>query len=278
MAVAGEPLRYGSLATSTVPTGQDHELVRRLRAAGAIVIGKTRVPELCIWGWTDSAFGITRNPWDLDRTPGGSSGSGLAAVASAMVPLAHGSDGGGSIRIPAAACGLLGIKPGSGVIPGEPGHSGWCGLSSNGPLVTTVDDLALMLAVMADRPDLRKPARPSGALRIAVSVKPPIKSFDVDDAFAYAARETGALLANAGHTVDDADPPYQRRTLLALSVRRARASPKRRPGCARRIWNADPARSSPAVGSCTGSGSCARLVVSTGAPGSAASSSASTCS
>ena len=98
----------------------DHEVVRRLRAAGAVVVGLTRVPELCIFGTTDSTFGITRNPWDRRRTPGGSSGGSAAAVAAGTVPIAHGNDGMGSIRIPAACCGLVGIKPGRGRRAGRP--------------------------------------------------------------------------------------------------------------------------------------------------------------
>jgi amidase len=197
----------------------DSELVRRLRAAGAIVVGKTRVPELCAWAWTDGVFGITRNPWNLDRTPGGSSGGSAAAVAAAMTPVAHGSDGGGSIRIPAAACGLVGIKPGAGVIPGAPGRSGWKGLASDGPLATTVDDLTLVLAVLADRPDLGDVTVPSRPLRVAVSVRSPLSANDIDPAFAAAARSTGEFLASAGHTVGTADPPYEPKTLFAMGAR-----------------------------------------------------------
>src|SRR5207248_10812013 len=128
----------------------------------------------------DSAFGTTRNPWDLDRTPGGSSGGTAAAISAAMVSIGHGSDGGGSIRIPAAACGLVGIKPGSGVVPGIPGSTDWRGLSSHGPLATTVDDVALTLAVMADRPDLRDPRPPEGPLRVALSATPALVQAKVD--------------------------------------------------------------------------------------------------
>src|SRR6266545_1762673 len=108
----------------------DDERVRRLRRAGAIPLGKTTVPELCLSPSTETAaFGATRNPWNLDHTPGGSSGGGGAAVAAAMAALALGSDGGGSIRIPASCCGLVGIKPGSEVVPADAGHSTWVGMS-----------------------------------------------------------------------------------------------------------------------------------------------------
>src|SRR6478609_4230112 len=117
VAVSGEPMRIGSAGTDETPSEFDHEIVRRLRRAGAVVVGLTRVPELCVFGATDSVFGITRNPWNLERTPGGSSGGSAAAVAAGMVPVGHANDGMGSIRIPAACCGLVGLKPGSGVVP-----------------------------------------------------------------------------------------------------------------------------------------------------------------
>src|ERR1700730_10715572 len=135
--VAGMPTRHGSLATPAAPRTADDELVRRLKAAGCIVIGKTNQPEMAIWHFTQSRLGITRNPWNLDRTPGGSSGGAGASVASAMVPIAQASDGGGSIRLPAAFCGLFGIKPGPGVVPVAGGHGEhWFGMTQWGPLAT----------------------------------------------------------------------------------------------------------------------------------------------
>jgi amidase len=104
--VAGEPMRDGSAATDSAAQSADHEIVARLRAAGAVVVGITRVPELCVFGTTDSVYGTTRNPWNVKRTSGGSSGGSAAAVASGQVPFAHGNDGMGSVRIPAANCGL----------------------------------------------------------------------------------------------------------------------------------------------------------------------------
>ena len=155
--VTGEQTRLGSAASLATVSAGDHPVVARLRAAGAIVVGLTNVPELCLVGMTDSVYGITRNPWDRDRTPGGSSGGSAAAVASAMVPIAHGNDGLGSIRIPSSCCGLFGIKPGAGVVPAadvEGSEPPWFGLSENGVLGTTVRDAALALSVMADRPEL----------------------------------------------------------------------------------------------------------------------------
>src|SRR5439155_19344244 len=124
----------------------DGQLVRRLRAAGAIPIGITNVPELMIFPWTASAAnGVTRDPWNPVRTPGGSSGGSAAAVAAGMVPCATGSDGGGSIRIPAACCGLVGMKPTRGRVSSQPHRGGWLGLSVFGGLTRTVADSAVML-------------------------------------------------------------------------------------------------------------------------------------
>src|SRR5689334_5145603 len=140
--VAGLPTRHGSAATPATPATEDDVLVRRLRAAGAVVVGKTRMPELAIWPFTESsAFGGTRNPRDLSRNAGGSTGGGAAAVAAGLVPLALGSDGGGSLRIPAANCGVVGLKPARGTVPlagGAVDH--WYGCTAYGPIAATVAD------------------------------------------------------------------------------------------------------------------------------------------
>ena len=205
--VAGEPMRVGSLATDPRPQTSDHEIVRRLRSAGAVVVGLTRVPELCVFGATDSRFGVTRNPWNRRRTPGGSSGGSAAAVAAGMVPVAHGNDGMGSIRIPCACCGLVGIKPGHGVVPSDLGNGSWFGMAENGALATTVDDCALVLSVMAGRPELAATGEP-GRIRVAVSTSAPAPFIPVDKHWAAATRQTGDLLHRAGHSVTAADPPY----------------------------------------------------------------------
>jgi amidase len=205
--VAGEPMRMGSRAMPDHPRPADHETVRRLRAAGAIVIGTTRVPELCVWGTTDSAFGVTRNPWNLERTSGGSSGGSAAAVAATMVPVALGADGLGSIRIPAASCGVVGFKPGAGLVPSDLGVSSWHGLAENGPLATAVDDAALMLCVLANRLNFCTVTPVDRALRIAVSTRSPVMGVGVDPFFASATLDIATLLAGAGHTIEPADPP-----------------------------------------------------------------------
>jgi amidase len=203
--VAGEPMRLGSSVTPGAAQEKDHPVVARLREAGAVVIGLTNMPEMSIYPFTDSAFGTARNPWDRRRTPGGSSGGSAAAVASAMVPIAHGTDGLGSVRIPAAACGLFGLKPGPGVVPAQIGADSWSGLLENGPLATTVADAALMLEVMAGtRFDLAEPS----SLRIAASVRPTGPGTVIHRSYRAAVRQCADLLASLGHTVTTDDPAY----------------------------------------------------------------------
>ena len=205
-AVAGLPTWNGSAAARSPVAEEDHEVVRRLRGAGAVVVGVTRMPELGLWALTDDETGATRNPWRTDRTPGGSSGGSAAAVAAGLVPIAHGNDGLGSIRIPAACCGLVGIKPGRGVVPAQMPVDDWFGLTEHGILATTVADAAVGLAVLAgQRPErLVEPSR----LRVAVSLRPPVLGVRPDapnrDAVAAASR----VLVGAGHDVISADPVY----------------------------------------------------------------------
>lgn len=218
VAVSGEPMRNGSLGSDPAPRTVDHPVVSRLRDAGAVVVGLTRVPELCVFGATDSAFGVTHNPWRHDRTPGGSSGGSAAAVAAGMVPVAHGNDGMGSIRIPAACCGLVGIKPGLGVVPSRLGGNNWFDMAENGPLTTTVQDAATMLSVMAADPRLAAIREP-GHVRIALSSRAPLLATPVDNHWRSAAGQVGLALREAGHSVDAADPPYTINMMGAEMVR-----------------------------------------------------------
>lgn len=206
--VSGEPMRVGSAATSPEPQQADHELVARLRSAGAIVIGLTRVPELCVFGTTDSVFGVSRNPWNTDRTPGGSSGGSAAAVAAGIVPLAHGNDGMGSIRGPAGNCGIFGLKPGGGVVPQNIGFDSWGGMSENGPLATTVSDAALMLSVFSGISELANPVEPKKPLRIAIAAGEPSVLVKLDPQWRRALEETAQVLRAAGHTVIETKFPY----------------------------------------------------------------------
>lgn len=209
--VTGEPTTHGSAALPAPPATRDDPTVARLRAAGAVVVGKTRGPELSAWGASDNVFGTALNPWDPGRSPGGSSGGSAAAVAAAMVPLALGSDGLGSIRIPAAACGVAGVKPGSGVVPMDAGGRGehWYGMTQYGPLATTAADVALGLDVLADAGDRYRTAltddRP---LRVAVSTAPPTAGIVTARHLRDAVGRAGRLLREARHHVEVGDPPH----------------------------------------------------------------------
>lgn len=208
--VAGLPTRRGSLATSPGAVEADDTMVARLRGAGAVVVGKTNLPELGAWPFTETlAFGATRNPWRLDRTPGGSSGGSAAAVAGGLVPIAVGGDSLGSIRIPAACCGLVGIKPGTGLVPRPrgAGHS-WFGMGEHGPLTTSVEDLALALSVMADG-GVASTVEPLPApLHVVTSTRPPLPGIPVGRAADEAVATVAGVLEAAGHAVTEADPPY----------------------------------------------------------------------
>ncbi|MGY1652176.1 amidase [Geodermatophilus sp. SYSU D01119] len=209
VAVAGEVATDGCAATSAGPAAADHEVVARLRAAGAVVVGITRVPELCLYAATDGPGTVTRNPWDTARSPAGSSGGAAAAVAAGVVPLAHGNDGMGSLRLPAAACGLVTLKPGRGVLPGGIGADDWSGMAVNGVLATTVDDVALGTAVLAGETsalDWTGPSDPGRPLRIAVARRSPVPGARPDGPARAAVERTARLLRGAGHVVVERDP------------------------------------------------------------------------
>ena len=158
----GVPATNGSLALKNFVPDEDNVAVARLKAAGAVIVGKTNNPEFCYRGFTDNlVYGLTRNPWDLGRTPGGSSGGAGASVAAGMTSAALGTDGGGSIRIPASFCGIVGHKPTFGAVPKDPGFRGWKTLSVDGPLTRSVRDAALIMSVIvgaAPEDDMSWPA------------------------------------------------------------------------------------------------------------------------
>ncbi|WP_460864685.1 amidase family protein [Rhodococcus aerolatus] len=202
VAVAGQVQSLGT-ASPQPPAAEDSTVVARLRAAGAVVVCTTRMPELALWPFTESpAFGATRNPWDPTRTPGGSSGGSSAAVASGMVAAAHASDGGGSIRVPAACCGLVGLKPGVGAHGLGLGAGHWQGLSTDGCVTRTVADQAAVLGVLADRP--LAPAAP-GRLLVAWSTATPAPQ-PVDPVVVDALHAVLGVLRELGHDVVPADP------------------------------------------------------------------------
>ncbi|MFF3935477.1 amidase [Streptomyces phaeofaciens] len=223
MDVAGEPTAFGCPGTYPA-VAADGEAVRRLRAAGAVVVGKTNTCELGQWPFTEGpAFGATRNPWHTDHTPGGSSGGSAAAVAAGLVPAALGSDGAGSVRIPASWTHLVGIKPQRGRVSTWPRGESFQGITVNGTLARTVADAALLLDSASGNHDLdphRPPAvdasaavgRDPGRLRIALSLKPPFTALPARLLPEVRARvlELAAKLAALGHDVVEADPPYGR--------------------------------------------------------------------
>ena len=202
---------------------RDAEPVRRLREAGAIVVGKTNAPEVGQWHFSETeAFGVTRNPWHLEHTPGGSSGGAAAAVAAGIVAGARGSDGAGSIRIPAAWTGLVGLKPQRGRVSTWPDAEAFNGLSCYGPLTRSVADSALLLDVLsgnvpADRHHVAAPPEPFAAaartapprLRVALSFATPAGAPAKVDAEHRAAIEAMAVqLTRLGHEVEERDPDF----------------------------------------------------------------------
>ncbi|MGW5494146.1 amidase [Streptomyces olivaceoviridis] len=221
MDVAGEPTAFGCCGEFP-PASADGEAVRRLRAAGAVIVGKTNTCELGQWPFTEGpAFGETRNPWNTEHTPGGSSGGSAAAVAAGLVPAALGSDGAGSVRIPASWTHLIGIKPQRGRISTWPRGESFHGITVNGTLARTVADAALLLDAASgnhDRDPHRPPAltaadavgRDPGRLRVALSLKPPFTAVParLDPVIRSRVVELAERLARLGHVVEQADPPY----------------------------------------------------------------------
>ncbi|MER6328732.1 amidase [Streptomyces sp. NPDC001034] len=219
--VAGEPTAFGC-AGDFPPAAADGEAVRRLRAAGAVIVGKTNTCELGQWPFTEGrAFGDTRNPWHTGHTPGGSSGGSAAAVAAGLVPAALGSDGAGSVRIPASWTRLIGIKPQRGRISTWPRPDPFQGITVNGTLARTVADAALLLdaASGSHAGDVHRPpaltvadavGRDPGRLRVALSLKPPFTGAPARLHPQIRARvtELADRLAASGHDVTEADPPY----------------------------------------------------------------------
>jgi amidase len=227
-AVAGRRLTYATSLLADNVVEFDHAITRRLTDAGFIVVGTTTLPEFGIVPVTESRLlGPTRNPWDTDRTPGGSSGGSAAAVASGMVPIAHANDGGGSTRIPAACCGLVGLKAQRGRVSQAPEGDSF--LVVDGVLTRTVAESAAVLDVIAgpevgDATWAPPPAEPFAAsaarvpegLRIAVTTTSPLRDAAVHAAGVQAVRDTATLIESLGHAVEEVDAPWQDDALLAL--------------------------------------------------------------
>jgi amidase len=228
-AVAGWRLTMACDLMGDFVPDADHNVVRRLRAAGFVVVGTTNLPEYGIQPVTEPRrFPPSRNPWDLDRTPGGSSGGSGAAVAAGMVPVAHANDGGGSTRIPASCCGLVGLKPQRGRISLAP-DLGDHPLVTDGVLTRTVGETARLLDVMAGyelgdatwappppEPFAHAVEREPGRLRIGVAVNPPLPDATVDPICLAAVSNTAALLEELGHEVVEIEPNWTNPALLPL--------------------------------------------------------------
>jgi amidase len=219
----GQPTAFGCAGDFPSKTA-DSELVRRLRAAGAVIVGKTNTPEVGLYPFTEGlAFGVTRNPWNLNHTPGGSSGGAAASVAAGIVAAAIGSDGAGSVRVPAAWTGLVGVKPQRGRISTWPEPEAFNGLSGLGPLTHTVADAALLLDLLSgphpgdlhtppppSEPFAQAAARDPGTLRIALSLRAPFSGVPIalDPEIRAAIVRIAGVLGDLGHDVIEADPRY----------------------------------------------------------------------
>src|ERR687893_2468297 len=224
--VEGWPTTYGSRGASAAPNTATDLVVQRFIDAGFVPLGMTNSPEFGTISFTESeAHGVTRNPWDPERTPGGSSGGAGAAVASGMVPLAHGSDGGGSIRIPAACCGLVGLKPTRGRISRGP-DLGDDLLVQDGTLTRTVADTAEMLDILSgyevgdttwapppSRPFVEAAGSDPGKLRIGYTTASPIEAA-LDPECGRAVTDAAQLLAELGHEVDETPAPWDQQDAM----------------------------------------------------------------
>lgn len=217
--IAGHVTAQGSRAITRVATN-DAEIVRRFRVAGMPMVATTTLPELAVFGFTESdAYGVTHNPRDLSRTPGGSSGGSAALVAAGAVGIATASDGAGSIRIPAACCGIPGFKPTQGRMPSS---GGWYGMSTQGCLTQRLADAALFLDTFGDFDGSMQAAtgQPPGPLRIGVTTvgAAATRSAPIDPAVLEGVRRAARALAELGHDVRDVDLKYGA-AAKALTVR-----------------------------------------------------------
>jgi len=230
--VADMPTTFSCKAYARNVPHTDAAVTRRIKDAGFVVLGKTNTPEFGTIAQTESELnGACLNPWDTSLTPGGSSGGAAAAVAGVLLPIAHGTDGGGSIRIPSSCCGLFGMKPSRGRVSPAPYVSGSLGLGTSGPIARTVRDAAALLDAMRgyepgdfyvapepERPYLDECDRPAGRLRIAVTTAPPTE-VDVDAECIAALRGAAQLLSELGHDVVEATPPWQLPEMILAFIR-----------------------------------------------------------
>jgi len=229
-ALAGTPTTMGSRLFAQNVAAADSALTAAYKGAGLSIFGKTNTPEFGLWPFTESEFlGVCRNPWDLSRTPGGSSGGAAAAVAAGILPAAHASDGGGSIRMPASCCGLFGMKPSRGRVSFAPQGEGWAGASIQHAVTRSVRDSAALQDIACqpqpgdpyflpppERPFAEEAAREPGRLRIAFTTAA-MQSGSLDPECEAAVRETARLCEELGHHVDEAKIPGDVATMQAAA-------------------------------------------------------------
>jgi amidase len=228
-AYAGAPLTAGCKGYKNRVPSYDSTLIKRYKATGVVILGKTNTPEFGLMGITEpELFGPTRNPWDLERSPGGSSGGSAAAVASGLVPMASGGDGGGSIRIPSAHCGLFGLKPTRHRTPSGPDYAQtWQGANVEYVITRSVRDSAAMLdatngpdcgasyAIMApERPYVEELEREPGSLRIAFTRQSPLETAMHPDCV-RSVEDAAKLLESLGHQVEEAQPAIDGKALAS---------------------------------------------------------------
>ena len=220
--IAGIPTGSGNRLLKDIPAQLDSELIKRFKAAGVVILGKTNTPEFGITPYTEpESYGPTHNPWDLERTPGGSSGGSAAAVAARLVPMASGGDGGGSIRIPSSCCGLFGLKPSRGRVPTGPviGEA-WRGFATEHVLTRSVRDSAAMLDAVTgadpgapylpppqERPFLDETKLAPPKLRIAFTSQPFLGNY-VDEECKLGLEKTVQLLKSLGHELHEDAPVF----------------------------------------------------------------------
>lgn len=220
---AGLRWTRGSLAYEHDVAAEDSAIVERLKRAGAIVIGKTNVPEFGMGSHTyNKVYGTTRNPWDAAKTAGGSSGGAAAAVASGMLPLADGSDFGGSLRNPANFTNIVGMRPSCGLVPDDPNPLPGVGFSVKGPIARTVDDAALMLSVLADR-DFTAAAGRGCAIGTRIAWSPNLGSLPVDPEVRAIVDGQRAVFGSLGCRVEDAHPDFGGVDDFFMTIRQARS-------------------------------------------------------
>jgi Asp-tRNA(Asn)/Glu-tRNA(Gln) amidotransferase A subunit family amidase len=226
----GTPTTMGSRLFAENVAGADSAITAAYKASGLSIFGKTNTPEFGLWPMTESEFlGVCRNPWDLSRTPGGSSGGAAAAVAAGIVPAAHASDGGGSIRTPASCCGLFGMKPSRGRVSFAPQGEGWAGASIQHAVTRSVRDSAHLLDVVCrpqpgdpyflaapERPFVEEVLREPGRLRIAFMAGA-MQAPGLDPECAQAVRETAKLCEDLGHHVEEAEIPGDVAAMMAAA-------------------------------------------------------------